>query len=196
MGSEIRAALRPAVVMALLFTALLGLAYPLAVLGIGQLLFPHQANGSLIEDEGTIIGSSVVGQGFTSPRYFNTRPSAAGDGYDASASSGSNLGPTSSALVERTAESVASVRDSGVEGPIPSDMVTASGSGLDPDITPATAFAQVDRIARVRGIAPSAVRRLAEQSIERPFLGLLGEPRVNVLRINRQLDRLAAQTTE
>lgn len=193
MGSEIRAAFRPALVMMLLFTALLGLAYPLAILGIGQVVFPHQANGSMIVEDGEIIGSELVGQAFNSPRYFNTRPSAAGDGYDASASSGSNLGPTSSALVERTAESVEQVRASGVSGPIPADLVTASGSGLDPHLSPAAAMVQVNRVAQARGIDPAAVRELVEWAVERPLLGILGEPRVNVLLLNRQLDRMAAQ---
>lgn len=193
MGSELRSALRPAIVLLLLFTALLGIAYPFAILGIGQAIFPVQANGSLIEEDGRVIGSSLVGQAFTSPAYFNTRPSAAGDGYDASASSGSNLGPTSQALIDRTSESVAAARTAGIEGPIPADLVTASGSGLDPDLSPAAALAQVDRVAQARGADPATIRALVERTTERPILGILGEPHVNVLSLNRQLDRMAAQ---
>lgn len=193
MYSDIRAALRPAIMMVLLFTALLGLAYPLAVLAIGQMLFPFQANGSLIVNDGKVIGSSLVGQSFSSPHYFHTRPSAAGDGYDGSASSGSNLGPTSAALIERTGKDVASLRAAGVQGPIPADMVTASASGLDPDISPAAAFAQVDRVARLRGLHPAKLRSLVEHNVEHPLLGFLGEPHVNVLQLNRQVDRMAAE---
>lgn len=194
MGSEFRTALRPAIVLLLLFTALLGIAYPFAILGVGQILFPAQANGSLIEENGKVVGSSLIGQAFTSPAYFNTRPSAAGDGYDASASSGSNLGPTSQALVDRTKESVAAAREAGISGPIPADMLTASGSGLDPHLSPAAALAQVERVARTRGFDPSAVRALVERATEKPALGILGEPRVNVLLLNRQLDRMGAET--
>lgn len=194
MGSELRAAFRPAIVLLLLFTALLGVAYPFAILGAGQLLFPVQANGSLIEENGRVIGSSLVGQAFTSNGYFNTRPSAAGDGYDAAASSGSNLGPASQSLIDRTRESVAAARAAGIAGPIPADLVTASGSGLDPDLSPAAAFAQVERVAQARGLDPAAVRTLVERSVDGPILGVFGEPRVNVLGLNRQLDRMRAKT--
>ncbi|PXA91986.1 potassium-transporting ATPase subunit C [Nostoc sp. 3335mG] len=190
MGKDFTSALRPAIVMTILFAALLGLAYPLAMTGVGQLLFPSQANGSLITENGKVIGSDVVGQAFTSPRYFQTRPSAAGKGYDGLASSGSNLGPTSQALADRVKADVATRRAEGVTGPVPADLVTASGSGLDPDLSPAAALAQVDRVARVRGIPADRVRSLVESQVEHPLLGFLGEPRVNVLALNRALDRL------
>lgn len=190
MGKDFTSALRPAIVMTILFAALLGLAYPLAMTGIGQLLFPSQANGSLITENGKVIGSDVVGQAFTSPRYFQTRPSAAGKGYDGLASSGSNLGPTSQALADRVKADVAIRRGEGVTGQVPADLVTTSGSGLDPDLSPAAALAQVDRVARVRGIPADRVRALVEGQVEHPLLGFLGEPRVNVLALNRALDRL------
>lgn len=189
MGKDFSSALRPAIVMTLLFAALLGLGYPLAMTGIGQALFPAQANGSLIRDEaGHVIGSSVIGQAFTTDRYFQTRPSAAGKGYDGLASSGSNLGPTSKALMERVTADVAKQRGDGVNGPLPADLVTTSGSGLDPDLSPAAALAQAPRIARVRGMGVDAVRRLVAEGTED---SILGDPRVNVLALNRALDRLA-----
>lgn len=189
MNRDFSSALRPAIVMTLLFAALLGLGYPLAMTGIGQALFPAQANGSLIRDTaGRVIGSSVVGQAFTTDRYFQTRPSAAGKGYDGLASSGSNLGPTSKALMERVTADVAKQRGEGVNGPLPADLITTSGSGLDPDLSPAAALAQAPRIARVRGIGVDAVRRLVAQGTEG---AILGDPRVNVLALNRALDRLA-----
>lgn len=189
MNKDFSSALRPAIVMTLLFAALLGLAYPLAMTGIGQALFPAQANGSLIRDDaGRVIGSSVVGQAFTTDRYFQTRPSAAGKGYDGLASSGSNLGPTSKALIDRVTADVAKQRDSGVAGTLPADLVTASGSGLDPDLSPAAASAQAPRIARVRGIGVETVRQLVERQTE---TSVLGDPTVNVLALNRALDKLA-----
>lgn len=190
MGKDFTSALRPAIVMTMLFAALLGLAYPLALTGIGQLMFPSQANGSLIEQDGKVIGSTVVGQAFSSDRYFQTRPSAAGKGYDGLASSGSNLGPTSQALIDRVKTDVDARRAQGVAGPVPADMVTASGSGLDPDISPEAALAQVDRVARVRGVPAERIRALVERQVERPLLGMLGEPHVNVLALNRALDGL------
>lgn len=196
MGKDIATALRPAFALTLLFALLLGVAYPLALTGIGQLLFPGQANGSLIEENGKIIGSSVVGQAFTGERYFHTRPSAAGKGYDGLASSGSNLGPTSQALVDRVKTDIEARRAEGISGDLPADSVTASGSGLDPDISPETALAQVSRVARVRGLPEASVRTLVEQSIARPLLGFLGEPRVNVLALNRQLDQRGANKPE
>jgi K+-transporting ATPase ATPase C chain len=190
MGKDFTSALRPAIVMTILFAALLGLAYPLAMTGIGQAIFPSQANGSLVTENGRVIGSTVVGQAFNSERYFQTRPSAAGKGYDALASSGSNLGPTSQALIDRVKGDVEKRRAEGVAGPVPADLVTTSGSGLDPDISPEGALAQVDRVARVRGLPPERVRALVEAQVEWPLLGVLGEPRVNMLSLNRALDRL------
>jgi K+-transporting ATPase ATPase C chain len=188
MGKDIASALRPAIVMTLLFAALLGIAYPLAMTGIGQALFPAQANGSLLRDErGTVIGSSVVGQAFASDRYFRTRPSAAGKGYDGLASSGSNLGPASQALVDRVKADVAAQRAAGVAAPLPADLVTASGSGLDPDLSPAAALTQAPRIAKVRGVSEADVRALVEKHVE---TSLLGDPHVNVLALNRALDQL------
>ncbi|KTT74659.1 potassium-transporting ATPase subunit KdpC [Sphingomonas endophytica] len=188
MGKDFTSALRPAIVMTILFAALLGIAYPLAMTGAGQALFPAQANGSLVRDaDGRVIGSTVVGQAFTADRYFQTRPSAAGKGYDGLASSGSNLGPTSRALVDRVTADVARRRGEGVTGAIPADLVTASGSGLDPDLSPAAALAQAARIARVRGIAPDRVRALVDATTE---TSLLGAAHVNVLTLNRALDAL------
>lgn len=188
MGKDFTSALRPAIVMTILFAALLGLGYPLAMTGIGQALFPHQANGSLVEANGRVIGSEVLGQAFVSDRYFQTRPSAAGKGYDGLASSGSNLGPTSQALVDRVKADVAKQRGAGVAGALPADLVTASGSGLDPDLSPAAAQAQAPRVAQVRGLPLVRVRTLVAQLTVRP---LLGDPRVNVLALNRALDALA-----
>jgi K+-transporting ATPase ATPase C chain len=194
MGNDIKTALRPAIVLLLLFTLITGLAYPLAITGVAQLVFPHQANGSLIRDGDRIVGSELIGQGFASPRYFHPRPSAAGKGYDASASSGSNLGPTSKALADNIKQGVAQARTDGVAGPVPADMVTASGSGLDPDISPANARGQVHRVAAARGIPEEQVRQLVEHSIVPATLGVLGEPHVNVLLLNRQLDRMGAES--
>lgn len=190
MGKDFTTALRPAIVMTILFAALLGLLYPLAMTGIGQAIFPHQANGSLVTDaRGRVVGSEVVGQAFVSDRYFQTRPSAAGKGYDGLASSGSNLGPASQALVDRVKPDVAKRRAEGVTGPVPADLVTASGSGLDPDLSPAAAQAQAPRIARIRDIAPDRVRALI---VGRTKSSIFGEPHVNVLALNRALDGLSA----
>jgi potassium-transporting ATPase KdpC subunit len=185
MGNDFTSALRPAIVMTILFALLLGILYPLAMTGIGQTIFPHQANGSLVSAGGRVVGSEVVGQAFVSDRYFRTRPSAAGKGYDGLASSGSNLGPAAKALVDRVTPDVAARRAEGVAGPLPADMVTASGSGLDPDISPANAQAQAPRVARVRGLPLGRVQALVAAQIETsPF----GEPRINVLALNRALD--------
>lgn len=188
MGNDFTSALRPAIVMTILFAALLGLGYPLAMTGIGQAIFPSQANGSLVRDQaGKVIGSSVVGQAFVADRYFQTRPSAAGKGYDGLASSGSNLGPTAQALVDRVTPDVAKARAAGVTGALPADLVTASGSGLDPDLSPAAASAQVVRVARVRGLPVARVRALVEDRTE---TSIFGDPHVNVLALNRALDSL------
>ncbi len=190
MGKDFSSALRPAIVMTILFAVLLGVVYPLAMTGIGQALFPSQANGSLVRDaRGTVIGSTVVGQAFTTDRFFQTRPSAAGKGYDGLASSGSNLGPASQALVDRVKPDIAKRRAEGVSGPLPADLVTASGSGLDSDLSPAAALAQAPRIARVRGVPVERVRTLVTDATD---ASILGEPHVNVLTLNRALDALPA----
>jgi potassium-transporting ATPase KdpC subunit len=193
MNKDIISSLRPALVMTLLFAALLGIAYPLALTGIGQALFPGQANGSLVRENGRVIGSELAGQAFTSERYFNSRPSAAGDGYDGLASSGSNLGPTSQVLADRVKGDVARLSETSPGQPVPADLVTTSASGLDPHISPEAAFFQVDRVARVRGLDPGAVRKLVDNGIERPLLGFLGEPRVNLFKLNRRLDAFGAK---
>jgi K+-transporting ATPase ATPase C chain len=192
MLTDFRSALRPAIVLTLLFAVLLGLVYPAAITGVAQLVFPSQANGSIIRDGDRVVGSELIGQGFSSPRYFAGRPSAAGDGYDAAASSGSNLGPTAQALTDRVKESVAALPNSPANG-VPADLVTTSASGLDPHISPEAAFLQVDRVAAARGIAPAAVRAMVERRIETPLLGFLGENRVNVLLLNRDLDGAPAR---
>jgi K+-transporting ATPase ATPase C chain len=183
--------LRPAIVMTLLLCALTGVIYPGVVTGLAQLLFPRQANGSLMTVQGRVVGSALIGQVFTQPYYFHSRPSAAGTGYDAMASGGSNKGPTDAALADtliaRAVDSIVA-RDGGVKGRIPSDMVTRSGSGLDPHISPANAALQVARIARARGVPDEAVRALLAGHVEGRQFGLFGEPRVNVLRLNIALD--------
>lgn len=189
MLQDIKSALRPAIALTIGFALLLGLAYPLAITGIGQAVFPAQANGSLIRDaNGTIVGSTLIGQNFTDDAYFRGRPSAAGDGYDATASSGSNLGPGATALTERVQKDIATIGTS-PEGSIPPDLVTTSASGLDPHISPEAAFSQVSRVAASRGIPADRVRALVETQVERPLLGFIGEPRVNVLLLNIALDR-------
>ena len=193
MGSDFFSGLRPALTMTLLFALLLCGVYPLVVMGIGKVAFPHQAGGSLIVDKGVVTGSVLIGQSFTSDRYFNSRPSAAGKGYDASASSGSNLGPSSRALADRIKGDIALRRSQGMTGPLPADLVTASASGLDPDLSPAAAMIQVPRVAKVRGLPEASVRALVERSVDRPLLPFAGDDHVNVLLLNRQLDRLGAK---
>lgn len=190
MNTDITSAFWPAIVMTILFAILLGLVYPLAMTGIGQAIFPYQANGSLVRVGGRVIGSEVVGQAFVSDRYFQTRPSAAGKGYDGLASSGSNLGPTSQALVDRVKADVTKRRAEGVMGPVPADLVTTSGSGLDPDLSPEAALAQVARVARVRGMGVERVRALVVAHSEG---SVLGDPHVNVLALNRALDATSAR---
>ena len=185
--------LRTALIALIAFSALLGLAYPYAVAGVAQVVFHRQANGSLITRGGQAVGSSLVGQNFSAPQYFHPRPSAAGpNGYDATASGGSNLGPSSKALATRVAASVTRVRQEDGLAPgakVPVDAVTASGSGLDPHISPAYAALQVARVARARGVAPGEVQRLVDRYTAGPTFGILGEPRVNVLELNLALDQ-------
>ncbi|MDB5706890.1 MAG: potassium-transporting ATPase subunit [Sphingomonas bacterium] len=188
MLTDLKTALRPAFALTIAFALLLGVAYPLALTGIGQVAFAAQANGSLITENGKVIGSELIGQSFASDRYFHGRPSAAGKGYDASASSGSNLAPTSQALADRVKADVAANPPSPGKS-VPADLVTSSASGLDPDLSPEAAFYQVDRVAKARGLTSDAVRTLVTAQIDHPLLGFLGEPRVNVLALNRALDR-------
>jgi K+-transporting ATPase ATPase C chain len=193
MLTDLKTALRPALVLTALFALLLGLAYPALITGVAQLVFPHQANGSLIREGDRVIGSELLGQKFTGDAYFHGRPSAAGaDGYDAAASAGSNLGPTSQALVVRVKADVAAHQTSPAQS-VPSDLVTASASGLDPHISPEAALSQVDRVAAARNLSPATVAALVRGHTETPLLGVLGEDRVNVLALNRALDRTAAQ---
>ena len=189
MTKDFMTALRPAIVLTILFGLLLGIAYPLILTGLGQFVFPAHANGSLIRENGKVIGSELIGQGFASDRYFQSRPSAAGKGYDGLASSGSNLGPTSQALSDRVKADVARLTATTPGRTVPPDLVTTSASGLDPDISPEAAFYQVPRVAKIRGLAEADVRKLVETTIDQPLLGFLGEPRVNVLDLNRKLDR-------
>jgi K+-transporting ATPase ATPase C chain len=183
--------LRPSFVSVILFTLLLGVAYPLAVTGVAQIAFPYQASGSLIHQGNRIIGSALIGQNFSRAEYLHPRPSAAGDGYDASASSGSNLGPLNPDLAKRIAASAASVRSENpnVKDTVPADAVTASASGLDPDIMPAYAFYQIERIAAARGAPAAEVRQAIADQVRPAFLGFIGQPRVNVLEANLALDR-------
>jgi K+-transporting ATPase ATPase C chain len=180
--------LTTAILMTLATTILLGIIYPLVITGLAQLLFHDKANGQLIQRNGGVIGSRIIGQPFVSDKYFHSRPSAAGNGYDAANSSGSNVGPTNQKLIERVKGDVATAQAEHPNTPVPIDLVTTSGSGLDPDVTPAAAFFQVARIARVRGLSQDKVRSLVQSHIQQRQFGILGEPRVNVLELNLALD--------
>ncbi len=184
---------RTAVLMVIVLTVLLGIVYPLAMTGLSQLIFPGQANGSLVRDSaGNVVGSALLGQNFSNPEYFHPRPSAAGtDGYDATSSGGSNLGPTNQKLIDTARDRATAYREENglaAEAPVPVDAVTASASGLDPDISPANALIQAGRVAKARNLTEDQVRSLVNQYTEGRTLGILGEPRVNVLQLNRALD--------
>ena len=192
MLTEIRTSLRPAITLLLVLAAVTGLVFPALITGIAQVTMPSQANGSLIIDRGTVIGSELIAQGFAGRRYFHPRPSAAGKGYDASNSGATNLAPASKDLRDAIATRVADARAHGMTGvSVPPDLVTTSASGLDPDLSPEAAFSQAASVAKARGVDEATVRALIDHSIAYPLLGLIGEPHVNVLLLNRQLDRIA-----
>jgi len=197
--------IRPAIVLLIALTVITGLAYPLAMTGIAGVLFPNQAQGSLIERDGKVVGSALIGQEFTSERYFHGRPSAttAPDPqdstktvpapYNAANSGGSNLGPTNKALIERVSADVEKLKEENPSAAVPIDLVTTSGSGLDPDISPEGALFQVPRIAKARNLPEDRVRQIVNENIQRPLIGVIGEPRVNVLAVNLALDRAATK---
>ena len=194
----LRNQLRPAIVMTLLLCVITGLGYPAVVTGLAQILFPLQANGSLVSVHGRVVGSALIGQSFTQPWYFHPRPSAAGNGYDDTLSSGTNLGPTSAKLIDTLITQAVDrvvANEHAVKGTIPADMVTSSASGLDPHISPANALLQAARVAKARGASDSAMRALVEQHIEGRQFGLLGEPRVNVLLLNIAVDSVFPRPT-
>jgi K+-transporting ATPase ATPase C chain len=182
--------IRPAIVSTVLLTLLLGVGYPLLVTGVAQLAFPWQSNGSLVRDpaSGRLVGSALIAQPFARDEYLHPRPSAAGNGYDATSSGGSNLGPLNPDLATRIAKDAVALRASTGKAEVPDDAVTTSGSGLDPDISPTYAYLQVDRIAKARGATPEAVRAIVATHVQGPDLGFLGQARVNVLMTNRALD--------
>ena len=182
-----------AVLMTIATTILFGIIYPFVVTALAQLLFPNQANGQLIRRGDQVIGSRLIGQPFSSARYFHPRPSAAGNGYDAANSGGSNLGPTNQKLLDRVKISVAAAQSENPNVPVPVDLVTASGSGLDPDISPAAAYFQVPRVARARAVSEQRLRELVTKCIQSRTIEILGEPRVNVLELNLALDRMAGK---
>jgi potassium-transporting ATPase KdpC subunit len=190
MSSFIRTQLRPAIAVLVLLTLLTGFLYPAVVTAIAQVAFPNQANGSFIVVNGTTVGSSLIGQAFDQPKYFWGRPSAAGKGYDGTSSAGSNLGPTNKDLIDRISQSVDQMRAANGGGPVPVDLVTTSGSGLDPDISPAAAEYQVARVAAARSMTVDDVRAAVARHTDGSFLGFIGEPTVHVLALNLDLDGL------
>ena len=200
--------IRPAVVVVVALTLITGLVYPLVMTGIAQAIFPYQANGSMIERDGKVIGSALIGQNFTSAAYFHGRPSAttvpdpndptktSASPYNAASSGGSNLAPSNKALIDRIKAAMAKLRKENPRTPVPVDLVTTSASGLDPDLSPAAALFQVPRIARARKLPENRLRQFVDDHIHDRFVGLLGEPRVNVLQLNLALDRLAARRAQ